>query len=187
MAATSSAPPPSAVTSLLASELETPSSTSAVALEILHNLQHQHLWTSLQVHEPQTPTPQSTPLVSGIPPQPIYTHPDEQAYMLEHGIRPDETPAEREWIVPTSQGEKLTLRRLASVFDGLPGRNEDLQLQLLDHEKSNKTIEEYINLKKKGEWGTKRVLLAMVNRGMGGDGTVVYYMTLEGSVKPRQN
>lgn len=34
----------------------------------------------------------------------------------------------------------------------------------------------------------KRVLLGMrANEGMGGDGTVVYYIMQEGEVKPRQN
>ena len=34
----------------------------------------------------------------------------------------------------------------------------------------------------------KRVLLAMMSQnGMGGDGTIVYYITQEGAIKPRQN
>jgi tRNA-splicing endonuclease subunit Sen15, fungi type len=34
----------------------------------------------------------------------------------------------------------------------------------------------------------KRVLLAMkAHQGMGGDGTIVYYIVQEGEVKPRQN
>lgn len=52
-------------------------------------------------------------------------------------------------------------------------------------------LRDYLEYRKKarytGEWGGKRLLLGMVDRGMGGEGTVVYYVVQEGAVKPRQN
>jgi hypothetical protein len=52
---------------------------------------------------------------------------------------------------------------------------------------ANDKLAEYEGKKQEKYWGGKRALLAMVNRGIGGDGTVVYYVILEGNVKPRQN
>ncbi|KAK2857287.1 hypothetical protein FQN49_004850 [Arthroderma sp. PD_2] len=178
---------PSAVSSLISSKLH-PTPNTALTLEILHNLEHQHQWTALKVHEPfSLSAEQAIPLISGTPPQVVYTHPDEQAYLLEHHIRPEDVPIDREWVIPTSQGEKWTLRRLAGIHDSLPKRTEDLQLGSFDLEQASKDMQEYIRLKKEKPWGGKRALLAMVNSGLGGDGTVVYYVTMEGTPKPRQN
>jgi len=134
-------------------------------------------------------------LISGVPPQSIYTHPEEQAYMLEHSIRPEDVTVAREWVLPTAQGQSWSLRRIAEIFDALPdgegyrdGGKETQQLDMKDGKQRIGKRLEY-EKKKKGEkaWGGKRVLLAMVNKAMGGDGTVVYYVILEGIVKPRQN
>lgn len=104
--------------------------------------------------------------------------------MLENEIPPEDAPREREWVIPTSQGETWSLRRLAGLFDALPPKSEDL----IDGSTKHSTkMEEFISLKKKETWGKKRAILAMVNRGMGGDGTVVYYVVSDGTVKPRQN
>jgi hypothetical protein len=93
------------------------------------------------------------------------------------------------------------LRKLAAVFDSLPrpesvevpddnrdGKNEE------DAENDNgkiASLAQYYERRQKAneskEWGGKRLLLAMVNRLIGGDGTVVYYVFQEGHVKPRQN
>ncbi|KLJ08305.1 hypothetical protein EMPG_16255 [Blastomyces silverae] len=165
------------------------------------------------------------PLISGLPPQTLYTHPDEQAFMLEHGISADDVPVEREWVIPTAQGQAWSLRRLAECFDALPlpdskhgdggeavavngdgdgggsggSETESGERTEKTGEKQNskngegrkfsqeEIFAEYERRRRGKEWGGKRALMAMVNRGMGGDGTVVYYVVLEGSVKPRQN
>ncbi|OAX81416.1 hypothetical protein ACJ72_04244 [Emergomyces africanus] len=213
---TFSTPSPSALTTLTAPTSQTP--IASLTIQILHNLQHQHRWTALHIHEPLTLSPtQRMPLISGIPPQTLYTHPDEQAYMLEHGISMDDVPAEREWVIPTAQGQVWSLRRLAECFDALPLPDSKHHLDAgadinkdddgaVSEPKSGEVREKKEKKEKKGKkqnqegvfaeynrrkrgkaWGGKRALLAMVNRGMGGDGTVVYYVVLEGSVKPRQN
>lgn len=90
---------------------------------------------------------------------------------------------------------------MAAVFDSLPPTDEDLAALAEDPvvedeegkdggEKGAK-VAEYLEYRRKArvtkEWGGKRLLLAMVDRGMGGEGTVVYYVVQEGAVKPRQN
>lgn len=95
---------------------------------------------------------------------------------------------------------------MAAVFDSLPRTDEDLaslaenpvvedpraenEEKDGDGEKDTK-VAEYLEYRRKAkltkEWGGKRLLLAMVDRGMGGEGTVVYYVVQEGAVKPRQN
>ncbi|KAK2739872.1 hypothetical protein FQN57_006448 [Myotisia sp. PD_48] len=181
-------PTPSAVTTVISSNPERASPPCALAFEIAHNLEHQHQWTSIRIHEPYSLSPlQPMPLLTGIPPNTVYTHPDEQAYILEHSISMGDVPLEREWVIPTSQGQKWSLSRLAGVFDSLLTIAED-ELELDRHEQqANKTLQDFLRLKREKPWGGKRALLAMVNRGMGGDGTIVYYVVLEGAVKPRQN
>ena len=68
-----------------------------------------------------------------------------------------------------SMGENRSLRQFAEIFDALPKR-------------------EYIRVGEYEHQDAKRVLLAMMSQnGMGGDGTIVYYIMQEGAVKPRQN
>ncbi|KAK2767458.1 hypothetical protein FQN54_003614 [Arachnomyces sp. PD_36] len=208
MSTTKPTPPsPSALTSLLSTHpsSSSPSSqtpTSALTLQTLHNLQHQHLWTSLRTHPPHTLSKTQThPLISGLPPHRIYTHPDEQAYMLEKGIREEDVSVEREWVLPVAQGEEWSLRKLAGGIDAVPerwgcrdgegegggdGENGEGG-EGGEGDEKDKKLEEFRALKREGKWGGKRLLLGMVNKGMGGDGTVVYYVVNEGSVKPRQN
>lgn len=176
---------------------------AATTLQILHNLQHQHLWTSLQIHaSPSNVTSSSPqeyrpPLISGIPPNRVYTHPDEQLYMLEQGLREDDLPPERLFVIPTAQGQNWSIRRMAAVFDTLDEitivADDEADLETrppVQGDKAQKLVE-YNQRREKAnatlEWGSKRVLLGMVNKGMGGDGTVVYYVVQEGEVKPRQN
>jgi len=112
MSTTTRAPSRSALSSLISSDSPTTqqSPTAGLTAQILHNLQHQHLWTSLRVYDPLTLSPtQCIPLISGFPPQAIYTHPDEQAYMLEHGIRGEDVPVESVWVLPTTQGQLWSL------------------------------------------------------------------------------
>ena len=73
-----------------------------------------------------------------------------------------------------SLGEKWTLKRFSMVFDALPFR-EALK------------AESQVDVDMK--WtDAKRLLMGMLStNGVGGDGTVVYYIMQEGEVKPRQN
>lgn len=160
----------------------------SLALQIQYNLQYQHYWTDLHVHthSPLTNKPLPRPLVSGLPPQRIYVHPDEQVELLKEAdgrrkagksTAKDSTlqvkaESEREWILPTRLNEKWSLRRLAEVFDAIdfvPPAPEDATFaQTAPH----------------NPWRTtKRVLLGTVDS----DSTVVYYIIHDGVVKPRQN
>ncbi|KAH7047423.1 tRNA-splicing endonuclease subunit Sen15 [Macrophomina phaseolina] len=152
----------------------------ALALQVQHNLQHAHQWTSLQLHThsplaPHAPLPR--PLLSGMPPRRLYIHPDEQVEILKEqaarrnaGEAVDEPRPEREWVVPTHLREKWTLARLAGVFDRVG--------QVPPAPDGEGEGEEA------GKWRTvKRAMLGIVED----DSTVVYYLVHDGLVKPRQN
>ncbi|KAL4911254.1 tRNA-splicing endonuclease subunit Sen15 [Aspergillus multicolor] len=178
---------------------------AATTHQVLHNLQHQHQWTSLQIHEIDTKF--STPLISGIPPHRVYTHPDEQLYMVERGLREEDVELDRMFVVPTVQGQAWSLKMMAAVFDALPEPAEETEAEAVvdakeeveestgaseavDADKTAKLAEYYeyrAKTRHTGEWGSKKLLLAMIDKGMGGEGTVVYYIVQEGTVKPRQN
>jgi tRNA-splicing endonuclease subunit Sen15 len=160
----------------------------SLAIQIQHNLQHQHHWTDLHVHShsPLTNEPLPRPLVSGLPPQRIYIHPDEQVELLKEadrerkankaagetgGLQVKAEP-EREWILPARLNERWTLRRLAGVFDAITSVPSSPEPAASEPER------------KDNPWRTtKRVLLAAVDS----DSTVVYYIVHDGVVKPRQN
>ncbi|KAL6708352.1 hypothetical protein ACN47E_003276 [Coniothyrium glycines] len=161
----------------------------SLARQILHNLDHQHHWSDLCVHtqSPLTSAPLPRPLVSGLPPQRLYVHPDEQVELLKRADRErkarakekDEgaaldvkAAAEREWVLPTRLNEKWTLRRLAEVFDGLSMVPPAPEGSSAGHDPPQ------------NPWRTtKRAVLASVDS----DSTVVYYIIHDGVVKPRQN
>ncbi|KAF2424408.1 hypothetical protein EJ08DRAFT_415461 [Tothia fuscella] len=159
-----------------------------LALQILHNLEHQHRWTNLTIHthSPVAQKPLPRPLISGLPTKRFYIHPDEQIALLEAesaqnkaaeaiGTAPEAVAAlvpEREWVLPHHRMEKWTLRKLAEIMDSVtlvpPAMTVD--------EKARKEV--------KNKWRTtKRVLLATLQD----DSTVVYYIIHDGVVKPRQN
>jgi tRNA-splicing endonuclease subunit Sen15 len=158
----------------------------SLARQILHNLQHQHYWSELQVHthSPVTNAPLPRPLVSGLPPQRLYVHPDEQVELLKKADRERKARAagegsglevkadpEREWILPTRLNEKWTLRRLAEIFDALSMVPPAPEVAVGQDRPAN-------------PWRTtKRVVLGSVDS----DSTVVYYIIHDGVVKPRQN
>lgn len=120
--------------------------------------------------------------------------------MLENGIREDDLEPERLFVVPMVQGQPWTLRHMAAVFDRLPefrqtiedldGPTDMKETENSDSKKAEK-LGQYYEKKEQAllskEWGSQRILLAMVDKGMGGDGTVAYYVVHEGEVKPRQN
>jgi len=204
-------PAPSALTSFIQSSNPTKASQTHepyyhhLASQILHNLRYQHDWTSLRIHT-HSPLPSTSsnllprPLISGLPPQRIYIHPDEQVELLkqekdksgngdvsEGHNGEGKGGREREWVLPTHLREKWSLRRFADVFDGVgdvPPEPEEEERDLLvveDDVVVNGREEQ--NGKKEERRGGKRVLLATVNA----DSTVVYYIVHEGIVKPRQN
>ena len=194
MAKTPDRPAPSALSNLISGNQAKSESTS-LPLEVLHNLQYQHGWRDLQIyvitndsrtpellalefpsHSLQTPrshVPPKVYLISGLPPCHGYLHPDFQNNLIRRKISESSVTVQREWVVPMSLGEKWTLQRLSRVFDAMPPR-------------SPLKAEGGVEL---AEWrDAKRVLLGMLSTsGMGGDGTIVYYIMQEGEVKPRQN
>lgn len=169
----------SAIDAYNASNIDTndnlhPSHFHHLAAQVLHNLQYQHDWTELRLHTrlEQTPDGKSgklpRPIVSGIPPRPVYIHPDQQIELIKKGIKDHEAELEREWILPSHLRERWTLRRFAEIFDvienvppGPDGRSPPPH-----------------------QWRqTKRLLLATVDD----DSTITYYIVHDGIVKPRQN
>ncbi|KAJ5746430.1 hypothetical protein N7520_011612 [Penicillium odoratum] len=198
----------SALTKLIVSASASGNPFSATTIQVLHNLQHQHLWTSLQIHDTTASQHAKVsasssssedsgvpPLISGVPPHRVYTHPDEQLYMLGKGLREDDLRPERLFVIPTAQGQSWSLRRIASAFDAMGGiqiveDGEERETPKVDAEKAQK-LDDYYEKREEAmatkEWGAQRLLLAMVDKGMGGEGTVVYYVVQEGEVKPRQN
>ena len=195
----------SALSNLL-STTTTKSPRESLAVEVLHNLQYQHRWSDLKlftVSSPTTSSNQSTPttsptrsrtrgrsksparntifLISGLPPRHSYVHPDLQKWLVRNDLdADDEVDVQREWVLPSSLGEKWTLKQFCWVFDGLPERD------VIRVQKANG---EGQGIGNEFEWkDSKRVLLGMqAHNGMGGDGTVTYYIMQEGEVKPRQN
>ena len=167
------------------SESNVASAPDALCLEVFHNLQHQHHWDELNIHPSRTsalsrhesavlspPLLSPVPLISGVPPHHVYTHPDFQAHLLKHDIKITDVPVQREFVVPMSIGEIWSLRRLCEIFDALPER--EIQSGYSNAQYKHKDA--------------KRVLLGMLaHNGLGGDGTIVYYVMQEGEVKPRQN
>lgn len=112
--------------------------------------------------------------------------------MLEKGLRDEDMPPEQITVLPLAQGQKWSLRRLAAIFDSLRDNDPGLDWSGDDYSdgKADKLAEYYERRKtarRTREWGGKKILLAMLDKGMGGDGTVVYYVVQEGAVKPRQN
>lgn len=194
VAPTPSPPEPSALTKNLdAAGARTPS--EALPLEILHNLRYQHNWTDLSIlkapttpksdvpslslssrspsrpQPPAPPTPTPTPtLLSGVPPKPIYIHPTHQTHLLLQKIPLETLEAQTEYVFPLTLGQSFTLRLLQAAFDCIPARMAIEGENGFRHQDA------------------KRILLAMRGQqGMGGDGTVNYYIVQEGEVKPRQN
>lgn len=191
----STRPSQSAISHII-SKSQTRATNEALALEILHNLQYQHAWTDLTLHTIQprslshsadilqvgtnsrSSNPETITLVSGLPPRHIYIHPDFQNTLIKKNLAENEVQIQREWVLPMSIGEKWTLNRFCELFDLLPER-EQLNLS------SNQTGASEVSI----EWRDgKRVLTAMLSHnGMGGDGTIAYYIMQEGEIKPRQN
>ncbi|KAG8623889.1 hypothetical protein KVT40_008865 [Elsinoe batatas] len=208
--ASSDMPPLSAlqtyITTNTSSNSPHPAHLQHLTLQICHNLQYQHGWTSLTIHH-YAPSASSSiagkrkctslprPLISGMPPKRLYVHPDEQIALLQAAkktiaetngkdgeanllkmVKPD---PEREWILPTHLQEKWSLSRFGEVFD-------QIGFVPPDAGGANDLEEEIVSTadKSRNPWRTKkRVLLATLDD----DSTVMYYIVHDGIVKPRQN
>lgn len=154
-----------------------------LALQVQHNLQYQHDWTSLRVHtqSPLTQQPLPRPLISGLPPHRIYVHPDDQVEELKNGPGVKKLKIEREWVLPTHLQEKWSLRSFAGVFDSIgeePTANEHEPKSPSSRVENAEEVQRSTKRR-----GGKRLLLAT----LGDDSTVVYYIVHDGIVKPRQN
>ncbi|EHY56200.1 hypothetical protein HRR83_008715 [Exophiala dermatitidis] len=157
-------------------------------------------------------------IISGLPPQHSYVHPDLQMRLLKQGLSDTALPVQREFVLPLSLGEKWSLARFCAVFDQLPDRDvivvpASSARSPAGSGSSNGANGDVNNANVAAGTGStssasgasasaktrnpgglykhrdqKRVLLGMKAReGVGGDGTVVYYIMQEGEVKPRQN
>jgi tRNA-splicing endonuclease subunit Sen15 len=160
-----------------------------LALQIAHNLRHQHNWTDVRVytHSPSTQRAFSRPLISGLPPVRLYVHPDEQITLLQRQKDAGKTGmpelhSEREWVLPSHLREKWSLKRFGQVFDDVTMVPTTGSGKLLFEE--DKDESEQAEADEENEWRkTKRLLLATLDD----DSTVVYYIVHDGIVKPRQN
>lgn len=188
------APHASALQLLFESYRQSPSSSHPdhlynLALQIAHNLRHQHLWTDVRIytHSPTTSLALPRPLISGLPPVRLYVHPDEQIALLQKQKDAGKTGmpelrSEREWVLPSHLREKWSLKRFGEVFDAVTLVPTTGSGQLLfEEDKDEGDAEE---AEEENEWRkTKRLLLATLDD----DSTVVYYIVHDGIVKPRQN
>ncbi|KAF1827821.1 uncharacterized protein K489DRAFT_310788 [Dissoconium aciculare CBS 342.82] len=203
---TTTHPPASALQSFLAAHAPAsnsiyPSAIHYLTLQIAHNLRYQHNWRDIRLHTRPasiiSTTPKqspSRPLLSGLPPRRVYTHPDEQIDILQtHKTQqkqqskeststtstasiPPEPVAQREWVLPSHIREKWTLRHFGAAFDGISAEPNPSE--------GERNRAEFVAIAER--WrkdAPKRVLLATVHE----DSTVVYYIIHDGIVKPRQN
>lgn len=73
------------------------------------NLEHQADWSALERHLPPA---HPRPLLTGLPPSPIY---------LDDGEAPTAAHQEqREWVVPINLRERWSVHKSADVFDSIP-------------------------------------------------------------------
>nr|OQO21884.1 hypothetical protein B0A51_11401 [Rachicladosporium sp. CCFEE 5018] len=190
----SAAPQPSALAKLIDANPAPPTSSHQshlhhLALQIAHNLRYQHNWTDVRLHFNAQDSDDALPrpLITGLPPQRLYVHPDEQIALLqrqkdEGKTGMPEVHPERDWVLPTHLREKWSLRRFGEVFDKVSlvptaDGGKDLFGEQVNGHLANGQA-------KVNEWRTtKRVLLATLDD----DSTIVYYIVHDGIVKPRQN
>lgn len=130
------------------------------------------------------------PLLTGIPPRPLYTHPDVQIALIKAHKREEELHIEPVVVCPAHLREGgWTLERLSGVFGQLPVVERAWIADVLDSRgggagSEGNGQEILVHGKKAQELDReKRVLLAIVED----DSTVVFYWIHDGLVKPRQN
>ncbi|OQO00853.1 hypothetical protein B0A48_13540 [Cryoendolithus antarcticus] len=187
----SATPQPSALAGLIDANPAPPTSPHPshlhhLALQIAHNLRYQHNWTDVRLHFDVEGSNDALPrpLITGVPPQRLYVHPDEQIALLqrqkdEGKTGMPEVHPEREWVLPTHLREKWSLRRFGEVFDKVSlvptaDGGKDLFGEQVNGYMANGHA-------KVNEWRTtRRVLLATLDD----DSTIVYYIVHDGIVKP---
>ena len=207
-------PRPSALTTYIKSSLPADLTHARhyhyLAAQILHNLQHQHDWTSLRIHthctslasQPSSLSDVShspsescllpRPIISGLPPRSLYTHPDDQVSMLKAGVKEKDVRVEREWVLPMHLREKWSLKGFGEVFDGI-GLNEPdpedrgLQAKAKDGAEGHGSDKGKEKGKSQEDWQTERRAQRVLLATLCDDSTVVYYIVHDGIVKPRQN
>ncbi|KAI5460075.1 tRNA-splicing endonuclease subunit Sen15 [Mariannaea sp. PMI_226] len=89
-----------------------------VTTTVLRNLEDQHDWVDLQIHDASGPRP----LIRGLPPRRLYIHPDDQIAALANEDATSQQitqEAEHEWVMAVHHKEKWTLRAFAAVFDSI--------------------------------------------------------------------
>lgn len=159
-----------------------------LALQIAHNLRYQHSWSGVRVHTVTSSDkghPLPGPMLSGVPPNRLYVHPDEQIELLQ--IQKDEGKTgmpylepHREWVLPSHLRERWTLRRFGEAFDAIEKSPSQAAGELLFDPQQPDGGEASSKWR---ETLPKRLLLATLDD----DSTVVYYIVHDGIVKPRQN
>lgn len=187
-----------------------------LALQVAHTLKFQHNWTDIRIHYNASPSPSNAnpsssplprPVLSGLPPARLYTHPDEQIALLQaqkaagNAGQALAVQPQREWVLPTQLRERWTLRKFGEVFDGLgavPGPAEGVEVFRRGEVGLGVEVEvEDVDVDVMGrdqvgleegerKWRLevpKRLLLATLDD----DSTVAFYIVHDGIVKPRQN
>lgn len=96
-----------------------------VTESVLRNLEDQHDWTALSLHE--TSGKGRRTLIRGLPPRRLYLHPDDQIAALTHehetGERLYQDP-ENEWVLAVHQAEQWSLSDFAAIFDSISQNSE---------------------------------------------------------------
>ncbi|KAK5122277.1 hypothetical protein LTR85_004188 [Meristemomyces frigidus] len=197
-----------------------PPEITRLALQIAHNLRFQHGWTDIGVHydtSGRPGAPKRRPMITGLPPQRVYVHPDEQIEVLNRQRREGragmpELGREREWVLPTHLREPWTLRRFADVFDTLEsvppdagredgeGKVQALFGQDAAAEPDGAPIDPTLTSGVGGSDASSPSASASASNPwrtrqpkrlllatLDDDSTIVYYIVHDGIVKPRQN
>lgn len=159
-----------------------------LAAQVMSNLVDQHDWTEVETRTPtlrdlqptdtNTDTDTQRPILSGLPPRRLYTHPDEQVERLRaedsSSLEASQEP-EYEWVVPVHVTENMTLSKFAVIFDSIDVLPKQIDSQ---NRRVGHTGKDWRGLDR-----VKRILVAVVHD----DSTVSYYFMHDGIVKPRQN
>jgi len=151
-----------------------------LAQVVLDNLENQHEWTRLQLHDgPSRPRI----LISGLPTTRLYVHPDEQIDIIKaesalgNGQRLPQPP-EFEWVLPVHIVERNSVEGFAAVFDYIDALPPGAEADELNGGEEGAEWKRWRTTKRR-----KRLLLAIVDD----DSTISYYFLHDGVVKPRQN
>ncbi|KIW37741.1 uncharacterized protein PV06_09737 [Exophiala oligosperma] len=171
--------------------------------------------TTSDSSKPVNTTNYAITLISGLPPRHSYIHPDLQNHLVKQKVEETSLPVQREFVLPLSLNETWTLSRFCGVFDQLPDRQwilvppppppppsgnssgsnaANTRTNTTTTTRQSRSTRTNTNGTSPGRSRAyehrdqKRVLLGMrAKTGVGGDGTIVYYIMQEGEVKPRQN